>query len=505
MIRKLTILAVLLTTPMALRSAVAEAADRPPLHETYREAAARLTGAALQSRRAYDTLSELCDNHGHRLSGSARLERAIDWAVERLEADGFDAVWREGVMVPHWVRGRESARVLEPAEHELSILGLGGSVGTPPGGLEAEVVVVSGFDELDALGEAGVRGKIVLYDVPFTTYGETVRHRTAGPSRAARLGAVAALVRSVGPLSLDTPHTGATRYADDAPRIPAAAVSIENATMMHRMTDRGDVVRVHLEMGARTLPDALSHNVVADVRGSELPDEVVVVAGHFDSWDVGQGAQDDGAGCIIAWEAARLIAELDLRPRRTVRVVLYTNEENGLAGGRAYAEEHADELGDHVALIESDSGNGPAAGFRYHAPPVEPAGDSDRAREAADAVRAARTARAVALLREISPLLEPVGAPRIREGGSGADVGPSVRRGAPGLGLDHDTTKYFEIHHTHADTFEKIVKIDLDRNVAAMAIMALVLADMPERLIDPAADPQPTVSTAAERSSFSRR
>jgi len=484
----LYVLAPLIAFVPDANSAEAPADAAPPsqtLSETYREAASRLIGEALLSSDAYDNLSELCDRIGNRLSGSAQLDSAIVWATEKMKAEGLANVRAESVMVPVWVRGAERARLIEPAPHELSILGLGMSVGTPPKGITADVVVVGSFAELDSLGETGVRGKIVLYDVPFTNYGETVRYRGAGASNAARYGAVAALVRSVGPISYDTPHTGAMSYNDSLPKIPAAAVTIENATMMRRMAERGDRVRVQLVMGARKLPDAPSANVVGEVVGRERPDEVVVIGGHLDSWDVGQGAQDDGVGCMIALEAAHLIQRLGLAPRRTIRVVLFTNEENGIAGGKAYRAAHKSELGNHVAAIETDSGNGRCEGFRLDVRALVAAGASAEDSSAAKAAADSATQRGLAILREIAPLLAPLGATEMKPSYSGADVGPIVADGVTGLGLEHDTSRYWDIHHTNADTFEKVDREDLARNVATMAVMAYVLADMPGRLREP--------------------
>lgn len=461
----------------------ADATPPPPPSEPYSEAAGKIIGAALVSDRAYTTLAYLCDRFGHRLSGSPQLEAATDWAVERMRADGLTNPRKEKVMVPVWVRGEESARLLAPTAHRLNILGLGKSVGTPEGGIEAEVLVVTSFEELEARA-AEAKGRIVLYDVPFTDYGTTVQFRSKGPSRAAKLGAVAVFVRSVGPLSYDTPHTGALSYEEGVPQIPAAAVTIENASMMHRMQDRGETIRAHLVMGARTLPDAPSANVIADLPGRELPEEIVLLAAHIDSWDVGQGAQDDGVGSIIAWEAARLIHALGLKPRRTIRVVLFTNEENGIAGGKGYRDAHRDELARHVAMIESDSGNGAARGFEFE---VGPGKDVKEVSDEARSRQQALVASALVQLQGIAPLLAPLDATTMRAGGSGADVGPSVRLGVAGMGLDHDTTKYFEIHHTNADTFEKVDKNALNRNVATMAVMAYVLAEMPERLVPAAA------------------
>lgn len=430
----------------------------------YRDAAARLIGAALTDQTAWRRLAWLSDTIGPRLSGSPQLEAAIRWAVDEMKKDGLDNVRAEKVMVPHWVRGEESLELLEPRAERLAMLGLGNSVGTPPEGVAADVVVVRNFDELEALG-ASVRGKIVLFNVPFTTYGETVQYRGSGPSRAAKLGAVGALVRSVGPVSLQTPHTGATRYADDAPKIPAAAVTIETAEMMARMQKRGQRIRARLRMSAHFLPDAESANVVAEVRGSELPEEIVLISGHYDSWDVGQGSTDDAGGCIAAWEAARLIKQLGFRPRRTIRVVLYTNEENGLRGGTEYARQHAAEIKNHVLAIESDSGVFKPWGFGFTG--------TDEGR---------------AMVREIAELLEGIEASRIEGEGTEADIGPLVRLGVPGMGLRVDGERYFHIHHTHADTLDKINPNDFARCVAAFAVMAYVAADMPERI--PFGEPQ---------------
>ena len=427
--------------------------------DTYRDEASRIIGAALTDDTAYRRLAYLADRIGNRLSGSAQLDEAIRWAVAEMKRDGLDNVRAERVMVPHWVRGEESAELLEPESRRLTMLGLGGSTGTPPEGVTGEVVVVRSFDELEALGEK-VRGKIVLYNVPFTNYGATVQYRSAGASRAARYGAVAALVRSVGPVSLQTPHTGALRYDDAQPKIPAAAVTIEGAEMLQRMQERGEHPRVRLRMEAKFLPDAESANVVAEIKGRERPDEVVVIGGHLDSWDVGQGAHDDGGGCVMSWEAVRLLKKLNLRPRRTVRVVLWTNEENGGRGGEGYRDAHKAELAKHVLAIETDSGTLRPTGFGL-------------------AETAPPQARADFI--EIARLLATFKADRIGPQGGGADVGPLAREGVIVAGLNVDGP-YFNYHHTPADTMDKIDPHDMALCVAAMAVMAYVVADMPTRL-----------------------
>ena len=424
----------------------------------YRDPASRLIGEALSSDAAWQRLAYLGDTFGARLSGSPNLEAAIKWAVEEMKRDGLENVHLEPVKVPHWVRGRESLDIVGPIPQPLVMLGLGNSVGTPSDGIEADLIVVRSFEQLEAARER-VKGRIVLFNVPFTSYGETVRFRAEGPSRAGALGAVAMLVRSVGPAGLRTPHTGALVYADGQPKIPAAAITVEDAARLQRMTDRGTAVRLRLKMEAQFLPDADSANVVGEIRGRERPDEVVVIGGHFDSWDVGTGATDDGGGCVATWEALRLMKRLNLRPRRTVRVVLWTNEENGGRGGQAYRDRHLAELTNHVMMLESDGGVFKPIGFGFSG------SESARGR-----------------VRDIATLLAGIQADHIGPSGGGADIGPSVQHaGMPAMSLEVEGD-YFLIHHTPADTVDKIDPLDLARSSAAIAVMTYVIAEMPERL-----------------------
>jgi carboxypeptidase Q len=426
--------------------------------EPYREPAARLIGEALSSSFAWDRLALIGDTFGNRLSGSQALEDAIQWAVAEMKKDGLENVHTEPVKVPHWIRGRESVELTSPRPMPLVMLGLGNSIGTPAEGIEADVLVVRNFEELDAAADR-VKGRIVLYNAPFTNYGETVQFRGTGPSRAAAMGAVAALVRSVGPPGLRLPHTGALRYAEGAPQIPAAAITSEDADRLQRMQDRGTRVRVRLKMEAKFLPDADSFNVVGELRGREKPDEVVVVGGHFDSWDVGTGSTDDGGGCVVTWEALRIMKKLNLRPRRTVRVVLWTNEENGTRGALAYRDRYKDQLANHVLMFESDSGVFRPTGFGF---------------------TGGETARAT--VKDIASLLAGIQADRISAAGEGADIGPSVQAGnIPAMSLDVDGN-YFLIHHTQADTIDKIDPLDMSRAAAAIAVVAYVIAEMPDRL-----------------------
>jgi carboxypeptidase Q len=448
---------------------VAPARIPTPLADALREPATRILDAALAQSSAHERLRFLCDRIGPRLSGSDGLARAVDWTAEQMARDGLE-VRRERVLVPKWVRGAESVEALAPEPRALVALGLGNSVGTPPDGVEADVVVARDFDELERLGGA-VRGRIVLFDHPMppydaergSGYGETVIYRTQGASRAAKLGAVAVLVRSVTATSLRTPHTGTLTYEVGVPRIPAMAVTTEDAGWISRCAAAGETVRVRLRMAARFEGEVPSANVIGELRGAVRPDEIVLVGAHLDSWDVGHGAHDDGANCVAAMEAVALIRRIGLRPRRTIRVVLFTNEENGLKGALGYAAEHRDDLANHVAAIEADAGCFRPLGFTTPA--------------AADE----RQARFRTRMEDVLTLLAPIGATRLRDGGGGADIGPLGPAGVPLLGLDVEGSRYFDVHHTPADTFDKVAKEDLDRVVATLAVTAFALAELPVR------------------------
>lgn len=424
----------------------------------YRPAADSIIAAAMRDSAAWNRLAEMTDRFGHRFSGSASLEQAIDWIMDQMRRDGLANVRGEPVMVPHWVRGEESAALVRPRAAPLHMLGLGGSIGTPRGGLEAEVLVVSSFDELTRRA-AEARGKIVLFDAPYTGYGQTVAYRTRGAVAAARVGAVASLIRSVASYSIRSPHTGTMSYDSTVPQIPAAALSVEDAMMIHRMADRGERVVVRLSMGARTLPDAPSRNVMGELVGRERPEEIVVLGGHIDSWDVGAGAMDDGGGVVVAWEAVRLLHRLGLRPRRTIRVVGWTNEENGLRGGLAYRDQHAAEIANHVLAFESDGGVFRTTGFGFNG--------SDSA---------------MTMVREIATLLRSLGADTVSRGGGGADIGPIVQLGVPAMSPQVEGSRYFWFHHSDGDTVDKLDPRDMAQCVAAFAVMIYVVADMPERL-----------------------
>jgi carboxypeptidase Q len=442
------------------------ATDRPLAGD---EVAQRIVTEALVRGQAYDHLASLVAAAPHRLSGSAGAAAAVEWGRQRMEQIGFDQVRLEPCLVPHWERGPlERVRLTAPPEaagEELTCLALGGSVATPEGGIEAEVLRVASFDELVArAGEA--RGRIVYFAQAFDLatrnafdgYGRSVEPRTRGPAEAAKAGAVGVVIRSVSSNYDDFPHTGNTRYQQGVPAIPAAALSTVGAARLDGLLARGPV-RLHLELTCRTLPDAPSFNVVGDYLGSELPEQIVLLGAHLDGWDVGQGAHDDGSGCAHVLEVVRLLRHLELRPRRTIRVVLYMNEENGLAGARAYREAHLEELPRHVLALESDRGGFTPRGFTSNA-----------------------NARALELLRGLAAPLRDLGAEAVVEGGGGADIAVLASDGVPLVGFAPDSARYFALHHTHADTLEQVNPRELAAGAGAIAVLTYGVANAPFEL-----------------------
>ncbi len=451
------------------------------LTDQYKSTADRLIDAALADNDGYAKLAYLCDRIGARLSGMPSLDRAIKWAESTMKSDGLSNVRVIPVKVPKWVRGAESAQLLAPENKPLHMLGLGMSVGTPPGGITADVVVVDDFDQLTKLGADGVRGKIVLYNEKWENYGSTGQYRRAGPSRAAALGAVAVLLRSVTPLAMQIPHTGTLDYDEAQPKIPSAALSVEDALMLGRFAVLKLPIRVHLEMAAHMEPDADSGDVMGEIPGREHPEEIVVLGGHVDSWDVGRGAQDDGSGIIASLQAVALIKKLGLQPRRTIRVVFWVNEENGGRGGEAYRAWVGDAVKNHVAAIEMDGGAEAPRGFGYGAGGF---GGRGRGRGGPTVNAAVNPARdnSMTMLKQIGKLLERIDAGEIGGGGGGSDIEPLTRDGVPALGERSVGTHYFDWHHTETDTLDKVDLNDFRKSVAALAVMSYILADMPEKL-----------------------
>jgi carboxypeptidase Q len=428
------------------------------IKDKYQGTADRIITATLEQDASYNRLAYLCDAFGHRMSGSESLELSIDWILDEMKSDGLENVHGEEVMVPRWIRGNESAELIHPYNKKLPMLGLGRSVGTPHEGIESEVLVVGSYDELENRRDE-VEGKIVLFDVPFTTYGETVQYRYGGASAAAKHGAVASVIRSITPFSMNTPHTGGMSYDEDIIKIPHAALTLEDASLIHRIQDLGEVPVIRLFMEAHFEKDSPSRNIIAELKGTEFPDEIVVLGGHIDSWDVGQGAHDDAGGCVAAWEAVRILKKLGLRPRRTLRVVMWTNEEYGLRGGKNYRDTHKEELENHILAIESDNGVFNPRGFGFTG--------SKKARE---------------LVKQVTDLLKPINADTTFDNGEAADTGPLLEEGVPVMALKVDVSKYFWYHHTAADAMDKIDKEEFNRCVAALAVMSYVIADLEERL-----------------------
>ena len=424
--------------------------------------AKRIIDAEMRDGRAYEILVDLCDTAGHRLSGSAGADRAVRWGLDTFEELGLTAR-RHTVDVPKWVRGEpERVTLVEPYEMELAALALGGSIATPPGGVEAEVMIVEDFADLGRRAREA-EGKIVLFNKGmgpdgrggYRTYGQVVGQRTRGAIEAGRVGAVASLIRSVGTADWRLPHTGVMFYDDAVKKIPHAAISTEDANLLTRLAAAGERPRVRIELDCRDEGLVPSANVIGELRGRDKPHEIVVIGGHLDSWDVGQGAHDDGVGVACSIEALRLLKELDLRPRRTIRAILFMNEENGTAGGNAYADDFEDEMRYHVAAVEMDSGGFQPLGFGFTA------GDGG-----------------VEMMAPVGEWLQSIGAGMIRRGGGGVDIRPMSEYGVPLAGLINDSSRYFDYHHTAADTVDKVDETELRRCAAAMAVLAYTLAEM---------------------------
>lgn len=429
------------------------------------EATIALRDQALETADAYRFVADLTTEIGPRPAGSVNDRKAVAWAARRLSEFGLE-VRTEEVTVPHWVRGEAAGRIVTPYPQHVELVALGGSIGTPEGGVDAEVIEVETIEALEALDPAEIAGKIVFFNRRMERhphgagYRPVVMARSRGPARAAPLGAVAVLIRSAGTSNHRFAHTGGTRYADGVRRIPAAALSNPDADMLEAQLATGEPVRFHLELGCRDLPEETSANVIGEIRGREAPEEIVLLAAHLDSWDLGTGAMDDGAGCAIVSETGRLIAALDQPPRRTLRVLLTANEEFGLSGARAYAERHSDELDRHVAALESDFGIGKVFVFRSGV-------SEDR----------------MPLVRDMERLLAPLGIVyHDMPAFGGADLSPLRPARVPFFDLPQDGTDYFDYHHNADDTLDKLSAEDLKQNVAAYITAAYVLAETTEDL-----------------------
>jgi hypothetical protein len=419
---------------------------------------------ALAEGQSYQMLEYLSTKIGARLSGSPGAAAAVEWSKQIMKSHGFDSVWLQPVMVPHWVRGKkEVGRVVNLKNRkkiELSICALGNSVGTGPSGLKANVVEVKSFEELKQLGEKNVKGKIVFFNRPmdptkintFAAYGGAVNQRGGGASEAAKYGAVGVIVRSMGINLEDYPHTGSVRYALNLPKLPAVAVSTKHAELLSKLLKEEASLQVYFETYSEMLPDAPSFNVVGELKGSEFPEEIIVVGGHLDSWDLGQGAHDDGTGCVQSIEVLRIFKTMDYKPKRTIRAVMFMNEENGLRGGQEYAKQAEQNNETHIAAMESDAGGFTPRGFTMTGP---------------DEVKAK--------IRAWKPLLESYGLADFSQNGGGADIGPLAPQGVMLIGFSPDSQRYFSYHHTKEDTFDKVDKRELELGSAAMAALIYLI------------------------------
>ncbi|MCE7992212.1 MAG: M20/M25/M40 family metallo-hydrolase [Roseivirga sp.] len=413
---------------------------------------------ALENGESYDMLRYLTKRIGGRLSGSPEAAAAVEWSRQQMEAYGFDRVFLQEVMVPHWIRGeKEIGRIVNSRKlgsQSVNITALGNSVGTGPAGTVGQVVEVQDFQELAKLGRANIEGKIVFFNRPmdpklidtFSAYGGASGQRGSGPSEAAKYGAIGAVVRSLGSFQDDIPHTGGTRYALNTPKIPAVAISTNDADLLSNLLKDDPELGFYFETHAQMLPDVLSYNVVGEIKGSEFPDEIIVVGGHLDSWDLAEGAHDDGAGCVQSIEVLRIMKSLGYKPKRTIRAVMFMNEENGLRGGRKYAALAEENGENHIAAMESDRGGFLPIGFGISGTPAQQE-----------------------KLIGWKNLFEPYGIYQFKKGGGGADISPLRTQDVPLIGYLPDSQRYFKYHHTGIDNFEVVNQRELELGAAAMA------------------------------------
>ncbi|KAA5547446.1 M20/M25/M40 family metallo-hydrolase [Adhaeribacter rhizoryzae] len=428
--------------------------DSAVIRNIYRE--------ALTQGKSYENLRYLCTQIGPRLSGSEGAAKAVTYTQKLMESYGFDRVYLQDVMVPHWVRGEKEKAFFKSSvgKQEVPICALGGSVGTGKKGIKAQVVEVQSFEELQQLGREKVQGKVVFFNRPmnpayieaFLAYRDAVNQRSSGAIEAAKLGAVGAIVRSMNLALDDFPHTGSTRYEEGVTKIPAAAISTNGAELLSRQLKAGPNLEFNFKMNPQTLPDAPSHNVIGEIKGSEHPEEIIVVGGHLDSWDLAQGAHDDGTGCMQAIEVLRLLKVLNIKPKRTIRAVMYMNEENGLRGGRKYAEVALANKENHIAALESDAGGFTPRGFSIDASPNK-----------------------VADIAKWKELLVPYGLNNIAAGGGGADIGPLKNDKIALIGFRPDSQRYFEVHHAASDTFDRVNQRELELGGASMAALIYLI------------------------------
>jgi len=425
----------------------------------YSEKVDRIINRVMNDSTAYLRLGYLCDVFGSRLSGSENLERALDWLYEAMKSDGLDNVAKDSVWVPHWKRGFEECRLISPMEHKIPILAFGGSISTPIGGITAPILVVETFEELTEKSNQA-KGKIVVFNAEFKNYGQAVQYRFLGAIKAAEVGALASITRSVTPHNMNSVHTGMMIYDDKVPQIPHGAISIEDALLLSRLQSLGIEPVIHLNLQNDHHPDFLSWNLRGEILGSELPDEIIALGGHIDSWDVGTGAHDNACGCVATWEAIRVLKELNLIPKRTLRTVMWANEENGVRGGNAYREQHGHHT--HVLMFEFDSGCFVPSHLRF-------TGNDTLFK----------------IVKFFEPLLQKIDSISVATGGGGVDIAPMTKRGIPAMSLSTNSKgMYFAYHHSNNDTFDKIVFDDFNKCIATIAVAMYIYADLPINYLD---------------------
>jgi len=421
----------------------------------YKPIAEKIINAAIKDSSAWYRLAYMTDVFGPRLSGSKNLEKALDWMIEEMKKDNFSNVREEKVMVPHWVRGEEYAELIYPRKANIPIFTLGGSISTPEEGIEGEVIVVNDVKELEILGKEKIQGKILVFNQPFKNYGQSVQYRFYGAQWAAKYGAVASLIRSVSPNVSRNLHTGMMAYVDSIPKIPHAAITPEDAMMLQRLISYGITPKIKIKITSKFLDDAVSRNIMGEIKGTNYPEQIIALGGHSDSWDAGTGAQDNASGCISTWMAAKLIKDLNLNPKRTIRVVQWVNEENGVRGGYHYRDHHSDE--EHVLMFEHDSGVFPPSAIRI---------------TANDTI--------LKILKYTEPLFQLINSEmKVTNGGGGVDIAPMMKAGVPGMSLStNDSGKYFYYHHSHSDTADKVDPKDLNHCIAAIALAIYIYSDL---------------------------
>ena len=417
---------------------------------------------SLTSRDTYKLLDHLCNKIGHRLSGSIGASKAVEWTEMIMNSYGFDKIYKQDLFVPNWKRGdKEEVRIIGQKDEELNVLALGMSVSTPKKGISAKVVEVQGIEDIEVLGRDKIKGKIVFFNRPTdqrlistgSAYGGAVDQRTAGPTEAAKYGAVAVVIRSIGTAFDDVPHTGVTRYVEGIKKIPAAALGVKSADKLTLALKNNPNVKLFIKMNCETLEDAPSHNVVGELIGNEFPNEIITIGGHLDSWDVGQGAHDDGAGCMQSIQVLRLFQKLGIKPKRTIRAVMFMNEENGTRGGLKYAELAKKNNENHLIALESDAGAFTPRGFGVTA-----------------------EASTIKKFRSWLPYFDRNTISYFKKGGGGVDINPLNRLlGTPTIGFIPDSQRMFDIHHSDNDSFDSVHPRELELGTASIASLIYLI------------------------------